>query len=44
MPELLLPGLMMILGAALVPVLPHMIAADMDACADCGIGLSVLAH
>ena len=25
MPELLLPGLMMILGAALVPVLPHMI-------------------
>ena len=25
MPELLLPGLMMILGAALVPVLPHML-------------------
>ena len=25
MPELLLPGLMMILGAALIPVLPHMI-------------------
>ena len=42
MPELLLPGLMMILGAALVPVLAYD-TANMDACAD-GIGLSVLAH
>ena len=43
MPELLLPGLMMILGAALVRFAAYD-TADMDACADCGIGLSVLAH